>query len=892
MDVRRWAPIALVVIAPLFPQSVVAQSYGQLRGRVVTEETRAPLESARIAVIGQSLAGTSGVRGEFGLDQVPAGSHTIRISYIGRQPVTQTVEIRAGETTTVEIVLGLAVTTVAELAVIGSRSMSQAEALNIQKNAPNIINVVASDQIGRFPDISAPEAVQRLPGVVLARDQGEGRYLQIRGGSAANTQVTYNGLEIPAPEGETRQIALDAVPVDLLEAIEVAKAILPSMDADAIGGAVNLVTKRAPLSRILSFEGSGGFSTLRERAAGSGTFTFGDRFGDGRFGLLLTGSYSRRPFGSDNLESAYDLGDPGLADDVLETLEVRHYTLTRTRQGGTAVFDFRPNERTLFALSGIYSKLGDDEQRRVLVNEVEDEELNYEHRDRYEHQEIMGLSLLGEHLFRRGGLLDYQVGYTRGSENQPRYGNIAFVQEDVSFSPVLSRTQPRANPAAGALAGSFSFDELEQNAYETRNGEWVGSVNLALPYKLGAASGRFRVGAKLRSKHKTASNLTTVYELEDGDLFLGTDIGSAFTGTVRHPGTYTLPPFLTTPDDIRSFRNRFASRLEEEVLLEENTENFDIKERVAAGYVMSEINVSPSFTILPGVRYEYTNLKSSGISWDSESEQLTPTQGANSYGNLFPMVHLRWAVTPRTNLRAAFTTAIARPNYFDLVPRRLRDDEDLEIGNPDLGPTTSQNVDLLFEHYSDQIGVVSAGVFYKRLRNPIFVFVEDNDLGGETEQPRNGQSGWIRGVEVAFHRQLRFLPAPLNGLGLYANYTFTDSEATLPDGRIARFQGQTKHVANAAVSYERRGFSAQLSLNVNGSYAQEYGEEAAEDIFVGRHVQVDASASVRLPGRTTIFAELINLTNEPFRAYQGVPDRPVQLEYYERWGRMGVRLHW
>ncbi|MBX3146551.1 MAG: TonB-dependent receptor [Gemmatimonadales bacterium] len=892
MDVRRWAPIALAIIVPLLPQTVSAQTYGQLRGRIITEETRTPLENARIAVIGQSLAITTGVNGQFVLDQVPSGSHTIRISYIGRQPVTRTVEIRAGETTIADVALGLSVATVADLAVIGSRSMSQAEALNIQKNAPNIINVVASDQIGRFPDISAPEAVQRLPGVVLARDQGEGRYLQIRGGSAANTQVTYNGLQIPAPEGEVRQIALDAVPVDLLEAIEVAKAILPSMDADAVGGAVNLVTKRAPLTRLVSFEAAGGFSTLRERTAGSVTGTFGDRFAEGRFGLLLTGSFNRRPFGSDNVEAAYDLGDPGLSDDALETLEVRHYTLTRTRQGATAVFDFRPSERNVLTLSGIYSKLADDEQRRVLVNEVEDGELNFEHRDRYEHQQILGVSFQGEHLFRRSGLFDYQIGYTRGSEDQPRSSTIAFVQEDVSFAPSLSRTQPRANPAGGALAGSYLFDEIEQNTYATRNGEWLGATNLALPYRLGRASGQIRMGLRLRSKHKTAANLTEVAELADGDLILGSDVGSAFNGVVRHPGVYPLPPFSTMPDDIRSFRNRFSARLEDEIILEEETSDFDLKERVTAAYLMSEINLTPSLTILPGVRYEHTKLNSSGFSWNSETETLAPQQATNSYGNVFPMVHVRYAVTPRTNLRAAFTTAIARPNYFDLVPYRLRDDEDLALGNPSLSPTTSRNIDLLVEHYADQIGILSAGVFFKQLSDPIFVFREDNDLGGETEQPRNGRSGWIRGFEASLQRQLRFLPSPFNGLGLYANYTFTDSEATLPDGRVARLQGQTRHVANAALSYERRGFSAQLSLNYNDRYVDEYGEEAAEDILVDRHVQLDASASLRLPARATVFAELVNLTNEPYRVFQGDPSRPVQIEYYARWGRMGVRLHW
>ena len=170
----------------------------------------------------------------------------MEVAYIGRQAQSRPITATGRPVSGVDFQLPVSVVQLAEVEVLGVMAKNQAEALNRQKNAANITNVVASDQMGRFPDASAPEAVQRLPGVAVARDQGEGRYIQIRGGSAANTQVTFNGNEIPSPEGEARQIALDAVPVDVLESIEVSKAITPDMDGDAIGGAVNLVTRQAP----------------------------------------------------------------------------------------------------------------------------------------------------------------------------------------------------------------------------------------------------------------------------------------------------------------------------------------------------------------------------------------------------------------------------------------------------------------------------------------------------------------------------------------------------------------------------------------------------------------------------------------------------------------------
>jgi TonB-dependent receptor len=240
---------------------------------------------------------------------------------------------------------------------------------------------------------------------------------------------------------------------------------------------------------------------------------------------------------------------------------------------------------------------------------------------------------------------------------------------------------------------------------------------------------------------------------------------------------------------------------------------------------------------------------------------------------------------------------MARPNFVDLVPSRIQDDEDLELGNPELDPTTSTNLDFLIEHYDQRIGVMSAGVFYKDINDPIFAFVEDNELGGETRQPRNGDDGRIYGFELAVQQQLRMLPAPFDGLGVYANYTYTDSKTTLPGGREAQLQGQVPHVVNAALSYEQGPFSGQFSVNYSDQYVLEFSgdegtpEESLEDIFVDTHLQLDLSASLRVTQMTSAFLEVVNLTNEPYRTYQGLAERPIQWEFYRSWGRFGFRLN-
>jgi TonB-dependent receptor len=358
--------------------------------------------------------------------------------------------------------------------------------------------------MGRFPDASAPEALQRLPGVALQRDQGEGRYVQLRGSAAATTQVAVDGEQIGASEADARQIALDAIPVGVLAAIEVSKAITPDMDADAIGGSVNLVTKRAGFERTFTAEGSGGYGALREKGAGTGALTYGDRSSDGRLGWLLSGSFGHRNFGSDDIEPDYD-------DDALAELDVRHYTLWRRRTGATGSFDFRLSENTTFYVNSLWSELQDQEQRRRQFHGIEDGELEYLHKHRLEKLSTFNFLAGAEHAFRRGALLDYRLGFTRSQEDTPFDHEISFLQEDVSFSP--SRTNPeapQAGPQNNALAGEYVFNEFSTGGTLTKNRDLVGSLNLTLPFTFGTAGvGALRLGARTRRLTSSRVNSRT-----------------------------------------------------------------------------------------------------------------------------------------------------------------------------------------------------------------------------------------------------------------------------------------------------------------------------------------------------------------------------------------------
>jgi TonB-dependent receptor len=889
---RRITSLALALVASVAFSTHVAAQTGQITGRATQAESGRPLLGAQIQVSGTSIRTTTGEGGRFLILRVPEGQQTLELTYLGREAETRTITVVAGQLVNVDFSVAVAPLAIQGIEVLGTRAMTQARALSEQQNAANIINVVASDQIGRFPDASAPEALQRIPGITVERDMGEGRYINIRGANSDFTAVNLNGSIAPSPEGDARRVALDAVPVDILESIEVAKAITPDMDAQGIGGAVNLVTRKAPQTTVASLDLGSGYAPIRGQPSYEGVLTLGGRFGeDDRFGALFLGSYGFRDFGSDDIEPSWDFGDPGLADDVLEEFQTRYYSLTRQRIGTTASLDYRLSETSGLQFTGTYTEHEDTEQRRRMIHLIEDGELEFTHKNRREKLQIASGRLEGNHLF-SGVQFDWGASYGRAGEDTPYDSEIVFLQEGVSYSPdIRDPTRVRPNPMAGAYDGTFLFDVIEPASSKTTDADLGAFFDLEVPYRLrGTATGGLKFGLNVRDKTKDQNLEELAYELASGSLSLA-DIGRRFDIDNFVPGDeYGFVPVSTTPEQVRDFVSERRGQLAEERDIEAETENFDLSERVVAGYVLTELNLSDKLMILPGVRYEYTDYQGDGFEFDPDTETLSPVRSENTYGNIFPHLHMRYRVTPRTNLRAAYSSAIARPNYFDLIPYRIRDDEDRELGNPDLDPTTANSFDLLVEHYDQRIGVLSAGVFYKFLTDPIYTFIVGNELGGDDEQPRNGESAEVRGFEVAVQQQLRFLPGALSGLGFYGNYTWTDSEATLADGRVAGFAGQARHAFNAALSYEWAGFSGQASLNFRDAYVDGYGEEEAEDEFVGSRHQVDLSASYRLSQQGTVYLELVNLTDQPFLLYQGFEVRELQREYYRPSGTIGVRF--
>jgi TonB-dependent receptor len=523
-----------------------------------------------------------------------------------------------------------------------------------------------------------------------------------------------------------------------------------------------------------------------------------------------------------------------------------------------------------------------------VIYNLEDNEIERELKDRSEEQRIWNAYFDGENLFDGGSLLSYRLSFAHAEEAEPKGNNPLFMQEDVEFAPGFEGGWFQPNPL-NEDPGQFYFDELETNDNLAEEENFIARVDYSQPF----ANGTWTVGAKLRGSEKTNDTNVFIYEIDD-DLVL-----SDYRDPDYFEGRIVQEQYVSGPAVDPGGVGRILSLpgIEGEKSLEDDLGDFEATEDVWAVYGMTEIYLTDSVMLLPGVRYEYTDGTYDAFELDEEEETLSPVSGANSYGELLPNVHVRWAIDDKTNLRAAVTRTLARPNFEEVVPRSLLIREDLEIerGNADLDPTTSWNLDLMFERYFTTVGVVSAGLFYKDLQDYIFPATFDeirDDEVWQVFQPLNGDDATLWGLELAYQNQFRRLPAPFDGFGVYLNYTWTDSEATLPerdgDGPLP---GQSEQVGNIAVTYEKGFFSGILSYTIQGEWLEAVGDDASEDEWVDERSQLDFQAQFRVTSRWSVFAQVYNLTDEPYRRYIGNPDQPLQEEYYSWWGLLGVKFN-
>ena len=915
-------------------------AFGQntiLKGKVMDNEDSFSLPGATLKIEEGNRFTVADVNGNFEFLNIPEGEYTLSVVYLGYEPYHQKIKVVAGQAN-INVLLNPSARAIDQVTVMGDLARGQAKALNQQRNNNNISNIISSDQVGRFPDQNIGDALKRVPGITMQNDQGEARNIIIRGLSPELNSVTLNGDRIPSAEGDNRNVQMDLIPSDMISMIEVNKTLTSDMDADAIGGSVNLITRAVPNKQRLSATMSGGYAPIREKGVYNGSLIYGNRYANNKLGLVLSGTIQSQNFGSNNIESVW-LDDEDNGRVYLEEMDIRKYDVQRIRRSFSLASDFEINSKNRLELNAIYNWRDDRENRyrlrytnlewddddQVYIGEIRRQtkggiDNNTNKNTRLERQEVMNFSLKGEHLLTSKLDFDWAGSYSKASEKRPNERYIEFRQRDLVLDQDLT------DPFLPLIIDNyhdyskFTFRELSENNDVTEEDELGFKANFRFPLSvIDGQKGRFRFGGRFRAKTKDRNNSWVEYApVNEIDNLSSTtmrewNVSNWDQGQKYHVGAFTDKAYLGALDLTNP-----ALFEGEDIPSEYLALNYNAKEYITAGYVRWDQNLTDKTSIIAGLRVEQTKIDYTGNYIEDEEDLLGEVNNKNDYVNVLPNISLKHNFKENFILRAAYTTSLARPNYYALAPyvNSLPGDQEINAGNPNLKATFAHNFDFMLENYFQNVGLISAGAFYKKLNNFIYRY---NDANYTTDkfaenfanitnpipagerwdftQFRNGESVDVYGFEVAVQKQLDFLPGDfLKGLGVYVNYTFTESKAkgiTSDDGEEREGLGLPRtapHMFNGSLSWENNKFSARVSANYTAAYLDEIGESAFYDSYYDKQFFLDANASYKVTKQFRIFAEANNLTNQPLRYYQGQENRMMQLEYYKPRYTLGLKF--
>lgn len=883
---RCAAVVAFAVLSPAAsraaPAAVTIQQ-ASVAGTVQDASGNA-LAGATIR-ISSGRAVISDADGRFRINDLPAGEHTLTATHIGYADATVAVRAGAGESVVADIVMDASAVALAGITVYGELTRGQARALNEQKSSPNLKYVIDEELFDLYPDINAAETVQRLPGVSIARDQGEGRYVQVRGLGEQLNSLTLNGVRIPSiGRFAERSVELDIIPSSLVEEISVTKALRPDMDGDALGGAVDLRLKRAGAQPQVALDLGGGWNDQQSEIDNWGNRivslngSASRRIADDRIGILVAGSYHDTERGS-LFESWRYVEDEGAEFGRHRTTD---YDVGRKNMGAVGNIDYRYADAGDLALAFSWHRYLEDEIRRLAIYDIGSERESRFTGNRVREQDVFFGQLTGAHSFGTA-LLEYETSWTDGAEDWPDITEFQWSRDNA----LLATLTDAQIDALGALS---TFDGLDTPltldyvyVYPTTVESSQQSLGADLTLQVGEA-GRASIKLGGRYTHADRTYLFTSvrsFPVDPGQFTIeGGTFGLADVkfGEPRIDELQLAPAFV--PSDPRT-----------------NESSYDASESIVAAYVMNTTEWSDRFTTLIGARVEHTR--------HEYLQFATSNEGSGDYTEVLPSTHAIYRFTPRMQLRAAVSRGLSRPPFSNLVPVDRVDNEDLEVsrGNPGLKPTTAWSYDLMLERYSDPLGFFSAGLFYKRLQDPIATgsFTELIDGVEYTVfQPRNGGSASVFGIELATYQRLAALGLPLlEHFAVNANYTWNHSEADFGDDieREYPLPNSPEHSGNVSLIYEnpRLGLTTVVAGNYRSYMWEKFeGSQLHNDIWTGEELHLDVSISKDWGRGLSTYLQLNNLTDEADREIQGEPSesysRLHERESYSWWATLGVRI--
>lgn len=797
---------------------------------------------------------------------------------------------------------------------------SQTRAVDLKRSSDAIQDAVSSDAMGVYPDKNVAESLQRLPGVSVTRDQGEGRFVVVRGLDANLNSVSIDGIAVGTPEDSSRAAPLDVIPSDSTERLRVVKSPTPDMPGDAIGGAI-LVESASAFDRdgrSLRGKIEASHQDLSGHTSPKAALNYSEVFAD-TFGVALGVNYQNRKFESDNSEVEYGEFDGGSEDELFaNSLQHRKYEIERKRIGANLNFDWRPSEDSQYYLRTLYSQFDDAETRQRTIFNFGDGEVTalgnnqfrvddlpadaIQKRMRYrtKKENTFAASLGGENRL-TNAVLDYKVGYTRTEErvNDEMEARFEYNGDDLAATVDQNSGIPRytLSDASWMDNGNYDFDRFVLSPKRVDDKEHSAQVNI----RFDGDNSSYKFGLLGRWRDRDV-------DTDERELRVGPDVALSdwTTSTPDHRGG-SLGQGMSS-DAMRRYWAQFGSQYSarpQDVGANAMTsleEDYTASEDIFATYAMGIWDVG-NLRIIGGVRVENTQFQATGnqvdVAANGRSYTVTPLTADRSYTNVLPGLHLRYDAGSDWVLRAAANKTVSRPSFGDIAPRigYNRGDEEVRLGNPELDPYESKNVDLSFERYIGSTGILSLGLFHKSIDGYIVNTVSDSDPeypGFEVTRVINGDKAKVYGAEFNWQQQLSFLPAGWDGLLVGASGTWleTDFDPGL-DGRADEdftLPRASRHVYSAHLGYEKAGFSTRIAAVYRSEYLDTLGDSRAYDIFVAPNTQLDFSLDYKITSNMSVYFEAQNLLDKPLELYQGVRSRTLQNEEYGRTYALGLKV--
>jgi TonB-dependent receptor len=815
---------------------------------------------------------------------------------------------------------------------------AQALAIQEQRNADNLVAIVAADSIGRFPDQNSAAALARLPAVAVQRDQGQERYIQVRGAPNRWTSVSFDGVTVIGVDegGATRAFRFDAVPSVILSSIAVNKSLTPDLPAEAIVAQIDMRTFSPFEARGLAVSGDIGYGWMELGGGDQRQLSLRTSWSNDRWGVVLAGSHYRRNQITDNREFAYDSAN------IVTTLDFRNYLLTRENNGASAGVEFRPSDGQKLFLKAIWSEFKDNEERNQYVfsltgarpggirtNESGDL-IAVPVRGTLSESFYSNSNLLitggGEHEFAGDWKADWRANYTRIENdtdiplilqnqqfNRFNRPSLTYTREDPDFPIVqLFTTVPGATPgsfARGTAITAFNQAGFDLNValpLESRivADSWTGKVDF--DGRLGALPVRFGLQydtRDIRGNVLATSTQVVVPGLPAGNYVTTRGWRTNFPSGMQF--TYVDNPRLRR-DLLAALDSLEAQGLYNPANNIRPIDRYEIDEQLFAAYGRATWEFGAGQVVF-GARLENFRQTSSGAVQIGTS--FEPLEVSSNRWDLFPSVNARFDLSEDVVARASFQRGVARPSFGQVrVGAAISDTSTpgtVTGGNPNLKPEYTWGTDASVEWYLPGDGLLSVSGFYRWVDDVLYdsrTVVGDDRYnidgvdrsGYDFISTLNGDSGKLYGVEFAYLQQWTFLPGALDGFGFQGNIAFIGGSFDTPDRQGADFPGTSDTVVNASLFYEKFGISARLSYQWRSDWVDTLGGlgvGSSGDEKRAAYGNIDLAVRIQLNRNLSLFFDANNLTDETYVAYQGVRERPTEVEQIGRRFMGGARFN-